>query len=887
MIQTASALMRRYSHINWVLVDQTMVSGVNFLTGILLARYLGIEEFGRFTLVWMAMLFVNSIQHAAINSPMMSLGPKQSEAEAPAYYGAIVIQQIVFSCVVFLLLFAGVRWSSVVFPEWRVQGLALPLATSALAFQFQDFLRRYFFTRGHVAVAFVNDAIRYLGQIAVLIWMFMFFPDAMDITMVLWIIAIMAAFATAFGAFFVERIEFNPPALGTITRRHWHFSKWLTASALMHWTTGNLFIVAAGALLGTSAVGALKAAQNLMGVVHILFMGLENIVPVGAARHFHVGGKKALCGYLKHVSLFGVGATLAVALLAFVAPELWLRLVFGLEYQGYGYLLQWYAVIYILIFLSLPLRSGLRAIEHTRNIFWGYLLATLFSLLAAYPMTKYFDLSGVVGGLMTVNLILVLTLWFGFKRKLKWIESLEDEPRKGMLINPLPLTESPERSREYDKEIPIKTNSDIAKRLCLFLNERKIKYAILGDTSRFPRIETDLDLCTASYHDFLQALKDFSKSEDVSIINILYHATGIRIDLSATTVEGNKIILLGPDVLSFPTWRIKGNIGLSYKELLQSRIFNRSGFYVPSPKYAFLFYLVKKIDKGNITPRQGEYLSRVWSEDPNGSRQILLKMWPQPYSDLLICAAETGSWEKVNAAIPELFSELQKKSVWDIRRAIWILKRTLFRVFSASGLSVAVLGPDGSGKSSVIGRVLPNLIGPFRDSVYIHLRPGLGRKKNQKPAIDPHGQGPRNLVTSSAKVLYLWFDYFVGWWLTVRPKMIRSTLVVFDRFYHDMLVDPKRYRHGGPLWLARLIGRLIPKPDLWILLDAPPEVIQERKQEVSFEETARQRGEYLKLIKGMKNGIVIDASQALDDVVVDVNAAILNFMVERTEKRFG
>jgi len=29
-----------------------MVSGVNFLTGILLARYLGIEEFGRFALVW-------------------------------------------------------------------------------------------------------------------------------------------------------------------------------------------------------------------------------------------------------------------------------------------------------------------------------------------------------------------------------------------------------------------------------------------------------------------------------------------------------------------------------------------------------------------------------------------------------------------------------------------------------------------------------------------------------------------------------------------------------------------------------------------------------------------------------------------------------------------
>ena len=161
MIQLADRFLARYSHINWALADQTMVSGVNFLTGILLARYLGLEEFGRFTLAWMAVLFVNSIQHAAINSPMMSIGPKQPEAESSAYYRAVVLQQIVLSGLVFLLLLAGVHLSGIVFPEWRVEGLALPLAVAALACQFQDFLRRYFFRRGRGAAAFANDAARY------------------------------------------------------------------------------------------------------------------------------------------------------------------------------------------------------------------------------------------------------------------------------------------------------------------------------------------------------------------------------------------------------------------------------------------------------------------------------------------------------------------------------------------------------------------------------------------------------------------------------------------------------------------------------------------------------------------------------------------------------
>lgn len=418
MIQLGIRFLGRHSHVNWALADQAMISGVNFLTGVLLARYLGVDEFGSFTLAWMAVLFVNSIQHPIINSPMMSIGPKQPEAEAPAYYGAVIVQQIVFSCAVFLVFLAGVRWSGVIFPEWKVEGLALPLATAALATQFQDFLRRYFFTRSRAAVAFANDAIRYVGQTVILIWLFMSSQGAMDIARVLWVIAIMAAAAAVCGAFFVERIEINSTVLRTIISRHWHFSKWLTGSALMHWTTGNLFVITAGAMLGASVVGALKAAQNLIGVVHILFMGLENVVPIRAARHFHEEGKKALCDYLKRVTLLGGGATAIIAVIAAIAPELWLRLVFGLEYQQYGYLLRWLSAIYLLSFLSLPLRAGLRAMEHSQSIFWSYSWTTLFSVLAAYPMTKYLGLVGVMGGIMMLTLIQVLTLWFGLKKKL-------------------------------------------------------------------------------------------------------------------------------------------------------------------------------------------------------------------------------------------------------------------------------------------------------------------------------------------------------------------------------------------------------------------------------------------------------------------------------------
>ncbi len=409
MIQAAARLLSRYSHVNWALADQTMVSGVNFLTGILLARYLGLAEFGRFTLAWMVVLFANSIQHAIIISPMMSIGPKQSDAEMPAYYGAVMVHQVIFGVLVFTLVWAGVEASAVLFPEWRVGGLGLPLAAAAIAFQIQDCLRRYFFTRGRGGAAFANDAVRYLGQLAVLFWWFQVAP--MDSTRTLWVIAAAAVAAAFYGAFLVERVEWSPAIHRSTTSRHWRFSRWLTASALMQWTAGNLFIVAAGALLGASAVGALKAAQNLMGVTHILFQGLENIVPVRAAWHFQNGGGKALRAYLRSVSVFGGLATAAVATIAAVAPAFWLRLVFGGEYSAYGHLLQWYALIYPLMFIGLPLSAGLRAVEHTRPIFAGYLATTIFSLVAAYPLVRWLELTGVMAGMLLLQAMMLVVLW--------------------------------------------------------------------------------------------------------------------------------------------------------------------------------------------------------------------------------------------------------------------------------------------------------------------------------------------------------------------------------------------------------------------------------------------------------------------------------------------
>ena len=198
------------------------------------------------------------------------------------------------------------------------------------------------------------------------------------------------------------------------------------------------------------------------------------------------------------------------------------------------------------------------------------------------------------------------------------------------------------------------------------------------------------------------------------------------------------------------------------------------------------------------------------------------------------------------------------------------------------GLCLAVLGPDGAGKSTLITNLEQELKGAFRRTAVFHLMPGLlKRKANQGAVTDPHGKPPRSPLVSFLKLLYYLLDYHLGYWLKVRPALVRSTLVLFDRYYDDLLVDPKRYRYGGPLWLARWLRRLIPRPDLWLILDVPEEEILRRKQEVPVEELRRQREAYRRLAMELPNAFLLDGSLPPDEVARQARELALDDLHER------
>ncbi|MGA2538648.1 MAG: hypothetical protein ABSF53_21755 [Terracidiphilus sp.] len=405
----------------WALTDQAVVSATNFLTNVMLARFMGLREFGVFVLAWMSVVFVNSLQTALIIAPMMSIGPQQEERDRPRYFGAVVFEELALVSVCFVLVYAGLEASARFFPHADLRHLAFPLAVAAFAYQMQDFVRRYFFATRQSRHALIEDVVSYPTQLPML-WL-LHRTGYLNSATALWVMAATSMMGMAAGWLWVEPIEFHWTWIKAIARRHWRVSRWLTGSAVLTWTSSNLFLIAAPAYYGAAAAGALKAAQNLMGVNHIWFQGLENVVPAESARRLRQGGLPSMLAYTRSMMVKWGGLTLLFAIVMAAAPGFWLRLMYGSQMVQYGNILRLYALLYVVVFVGGPLRAALQALEFTAPIFWAYLAMTASAFVFAVPLAKWLGLGGSLLGLIATQVlfqgIVAGALWVRSRRILK------------------------------------------------------------------------------------------------------------------------------------------------------------------------------------------------------------------------------------------------------------------------------------------------------------------------------------------------------------------------------------------------------------------------------------------------------------------------------------
>jgi hypothetical protein len=212
-------------------------------------------------------------------------------------------------------------------------------------------------------------------------------------------------------------------------------------------------------------------------------------------------------------------------------------------------------------------------------------------------------------------------------------------------------------------------------------------------------------------------------------------------------------------------------------------------------------------------------------------------------------------------------------------------QRRIRRIRQPTGLRIAFLGPDGVGKSTV-ALTVQSLVAPcFRKQRFFHFCPMLFRRANGVPVTEPHSLPPRMVVVSWVKVFYYFVDHWGGYLFQQLPAMIRSTCIMFDRNFDDLLIDPRRYRIQHSECLVRFLRRWLPPANLTFVLDAPSKTIHERKPELGIAELDDQRAALRDLAATSRGFLMISTADSPDRIARAVYCQIVCFLAAREKRR--
>ncbi len=280
--------------------------------------------------------------------------------------------------------------------------------------------------------------------------------------------------------------------------------------------------------------------------------------------------------------------------------------------------------------------------------------------------------------------------------------------------------------------------------------------------------------------------------------------------------------------------------------------------FLPDRNDAFWHLLLHyMLDRGDIPPPWREIIQqRAGDAEPVGPlAQHVDSLAGAASSRQVLTAVQNADW----SALKVMFDSIRtawSKSRSRSGRLRFDVQRTLSRVGLSQwtsfrpGLSVAVLGPDGAGKTTLARGLGGSLAIPTR---YVYM--GLWKEGRLEQLLS-HVPG-LNLVLLIARLISrsIRLNYF-RW---------RGCIVILDRFTYDAVLVTK-----DAAWRQRVTAALVLRmsraPDLIVVLDLPGEVAFARKGEQDVATLNEWRTSYRALESGSAPLVVLDATQPIAEV---------------------
>jgi O-antigen/teichoic acid export membrane protein len=403
---SARSLTRWFSKAGLAIADQGLISGSNFLIGILLARWLLPAEYGAFSLAFSVFLLLSYVYQSLLAEPQAVFSGSAYGHCLRGYLKALLHMQWLVTLFGVTLLGSS---ALVVYLTGRAESLAGALAGVALAspcILFFWLMRRAYYMNLKPARAAIGAS---LYSALVVGGLFVAYRQTLVSPFSAYLVMAVAAVATGVFLLFQIHKALPPdsdraPTPSEAWQKHWKYGRWALAVSVVTWIPYYMYYPLVSAFSGMAEAGQLRALMNLSLPLEQSYTALSILFLPYAARLCREKGVPSSGPMARKITLLLAGGALLYWSAMIPLRGMIFRLLYGGRYLEVGSLLPYVAVGSVLWCAAFGPAIVLRAAESPDSIFYARIVSSVLSLVVGIPATRAFGLGGVVASIIVANL---------------------------------------------------------------------------------------------------------------------------------------------------------------------------------------------------------------------------------------------------------------------------------------------------------------------------------------------------------------------------------------------------------------------------------------------------------------------------------------------------
>jgi O-antigen/teichoic acid export membrane protein len=406
------------------IIDQGLISGSNFLVNILLARWLGAEQYGAYAIAFGVFVLLSLVYQSLVLEPMAVYGGSTYRDCMRSYLNTLLKIHFVISLSL-LVVFGATAFVIHVFGQGSGLGGAFAGVTVASPFVLVFWLaRRTFYLELSPAEAAAGSLL-YSGL--VMVGLFVAYQRGWLSTLTAFLLIALGAALSSAALWWRLRSQLKPgrpgPGLGETWKRHWSYGRWALATCVAGWIPAYIYYPILSSFTGMAQSGQLKALMNLTLPFEQTKAALSMLFLPYAAR---VAARKNRSG--------AAAMTGQMTLLAFGGAIVYWGIVLPFRVQIFHLM---YSGKYMEVMNLLPLVAfgqifwsaaygpaiALRGMEAPDAVFKAFAVATVASLVVGIPATWYWGLKGAIWGSNLADVTSLIMVFAMVRRRLNSVDA--------------------------------------------------------------------------------------------------------------------------------------------------------------------------------------------------------------------------------------------------------------------------------------------------------------------------------------------------------------------------------------------------------------------------------------------------------------------------------